>query len=45
MDGIVDVDAAVDGVMDEVSSGFRRVFITVWPVGRKRVCDWIASWS
>lgn len=45
MDVVVDVDAAVDGVVDEVFSGSRRVFITVWPVGRRRVCDWIASWS
>lgn len=45
VDGIVDVDAAVDEVVDEVVSGSRRVFIIVWPVGRRRVCDWIASWG
>lgn len=44
MDRVVDVDAAVDGVADEAVSGSCRVFMTVLPVGRRRVCDWIASW-
>lgn len=45
VDGIVDVDTAVDGVVDGVVSGSRRLFMTVWPVGRRSVWDWIASWG